>query len=255
MNDCEVFENIYSRTKKHPDYNKEKESYYQEEMVNDHYIRATDEYYPGKSSIPREELDLYYRMINCYCNKSVFCIELMKSLLTEEERENDHQTCITLFRKSIDLLKKQLLTYKGMDRISFAHDIFCRLRIPYANLMEYDPDGFLDKLLAVQVKKIKNLKRQEKQDGLREYYYRSINKLDSNVFTEDEILPAAIILDAYVNNDMQGMKNAQYFCTVVANELGEIVDRNTIAEIVKKLISHGHINGEIDGDYRFLLHS
>ena len=43
------------------------------------------------------------------------------------------------------------------------------------------------------------------------------NSLDANVFAEDEILPAAIIVDAYLNNDMQGMKNARYFSTVVAN--------------------------------------
>ena len=81
------------------------------------------------------------------------------------------------------------------------------------------------------------------------------NSLDANVFAEDEILPAAIIVDAYLNNDMQGMKNARYFSTVVANELDELVDDSAIAEIVRKLISHDHINGEIDGKYHFLLHS
>jgi hypothetical protein len=255
MKECEDLKIIYNRIIKHPDYDREMKNYYQKALVNDYYARATDRYYPGQSSVPREERDIYYKTITRYSNMPVFCIELMKSLLTEEERKNDHQTCIKLLRRSIDILKEQLSTCKGMDRICFAHDIFCRLKIPYANLKEYDPDGFLDKLLAVQIKKMKNMKKQQIRDGLREYYYRVINRLDANVFAEDEILPAAIILDAYFNNDMQGMKNARYFSTVVANELDELVDDSAIAEIVRKLISHDHINGEIDGKYHFLLHS
>jgi hypothetical protein len=254
MNNCEALSTIYSRIVKHPDYDREMKNYYQKEMVNDYYTKAIDEYYPGASSVPREELEVYYRLIRSFSFRSVFCIELMKSLLTEAERKDDTQTCIKLFRKSIDALKKQLSTYKDLDRTRFAHDIFCRLKIPYANLKEYDPDGFLDNLLAVQIKKMKNMKKQQKQDGLREYYYRAINSLDSNVFAEDEVLPAAIILDAYINNDMQGMKNARYFSTIVANELEEVVDNSRIAEIVRKLISHDYINGEIDGKYYFLLH-
>ena len=254
MNYSNVLSNIYSRIAKHPDYDREMKSYYQAEMVNDYYTRAIDGYCPGASSVPREERDIYYRLISTFSNRSVFCIELMKSLSTNEERKDDHLTCIKLFRKSIDVLKKQLSTYKDLDRTRFAHDIFCRLKIPYANLKEYDPDGFIDKLLAVQIKKMKNLKKQQKQDGLREYYYRVINSLDANVFTEDELLPAAIIVDAYLNKDMQGMKNARYFSAVVVNELEELVDDSSIAEIVRKLISHDYINGEIDGKYHFLLH-
>jgi hypothetical protein len=255
MKEAEDLKIINNKIVSHPDYDREKKRYSQAEMVDDYYARATDEYYPGESSIPRKERDAYYKMITCYSNMPVFCIELMKSLSTDEDRTDDCQVCINIFRKSMNALKKKFMTCSSSDRTRFAHDIFCRLKIPYANLKEYDPDGFLDKLLVVQIKKIKNIKKQQLQDGLRECYYRTINRLDSNVFTEDEILPAAIILDAYVNNDMQGMKNARYFSTVVANEIGEIVDDSTIAEIVRKLISHDYINGELDGKYHFLLHS
>ena len=249
----ERLNNINNRIVKHPDYDKVMKKYFQAEMVNERYAKASNEYYPGESSVPREERDIYYNLIKGCSNRSIFFVECMKSLLTEEERKDDCQICINIFRKSIRILKNQLLTYKGFDRVCFAHGIFCYLEIPYANLMEYDPDGFLGKLLAVQVKKMKNMKRQDVQEALREYFYGAISKLDSKVFAEDEILPAAIILDAYQNNDMKGMKNARYFSTVVANELKEIIDDNTTAEIVRKLISHDHINGDIDGKYHFLL--
>ena len=255
MKTREILNKINNRIVKHPGYNKAMRNYYQIEMVNDRYARATDEYYPGDSSILREERDKCYNLIKIFTNRSIFCIELMKSLLTEQERKDDCHTCINIFRKSIRILKRQLLIYKGFDRIGVAHGVFCRLEIPYANLKEYDPDGFLGKLLTVQIKKMRDMKRQEVQNGLREYYYGAISRLDSKVFAEDEILPAAIILDAYEEHGMKGMKNARYFSTVVANELKEIVDDNTIAEIVRKLISHDHINGEIDGKYHFLLHN
>ena len=255
MREAEDLKIINNKIVSHPDYDREKKSYSQAEMVDDYYARAIDGYYPGESSIPREERNTYYRLITCYSNMPVFCIELMKSLSTDEDRTDDCQVCINIFRKSMNALKKKFMTCNSSDRTRFAHDIFCRLKIPYANLKEYDPDGFLDKLLAVQIKKMKNMRKQQIQDGLREYYYRVINRLDANVFAEDEILPAAIILEAYFNNDMQGMKNARYFSTVVANELDEVVDNNMIAEIVRKLISHDYIKGEIDGKYHFLLHS
>jgi hypothetical protein len=253
MKTHEVLNHINNKLVKHPDYKKAMISYYQIEMVNDRYARATDEYYPGKSSVSREESDTYYNLIKGSSNRSIFYIELMKSLLTEAERKDDCQTCTNIFRESIRTLKKQMLEYKGFDRVRFAHDIFCFMEIPYANIEEYDPDGFLSKLLAVQVKKMKNMKRQDVQEGLREYFCGAISKLDSKVFAENEILPAAIILDAYQNNDMKGMKNARYFSAVVSNELGEIIDDNTTAEIVRKLITHEHINGEIDGKYHFLI--
>lgn len=253
MKTREILNKINNRIVKHPDYDKAMRSYYQAEMVNDRYARATNEYYPGKSSVPWEERDKYYNLIKGCSNRSIFYFECMNSLLTEEERKDDCHTCIKIFRKSIGILKKQLLIYNGFDRVAVAHGVFCRFEIPYANLMEYDPDGFLGKLLAVQIKKMRNMKTQEIQDGLREYYYGAISRLDSKVFAEDEILPAAIILDAYEEHGMKGMKNARYFSTVVANELEEIVDDDTIAEIVRKLISQDHINGDIDGKYHFLL--
>lgn len=253
MKTHEILNKISNRIAKHPDYDKAMKSYYQAEMVNDRYARATDEYYPGESSVPREESDKYYNLIKASSNRSVFYFECMKTLLSEEERKDDCQACLDIFRKSTIILKKQLLTYEGFDRIRFAHDIFCFMEIPYANLKEYDSDGFLGKLLAVQVKKMRNMKRQQVQDGLREYFYGAISKLDPTVFTDDEILPAAIILDAYQEHGMKGMKNARYFSAVVANELGEIIDDDTTAEIVKKLISHEHINGDIDGKYHFLI--
>jgi hypothetical protein len=253
MKTHEILNNISNRITKHPDYKKAMLSYYQIEMVNDRYARATDEYYPGKSSVGREEHDKYYNLIKGSSNRSIFYIELMKSLLTEAERKDDYQACIDIFRKSIILLKKQLSIYEGFDRIRFAHDIFCFMEIPYANLNEYDPEEFLSKIFGVHVKKMKNMKRQQVQNGLREYFYGAISKLDPKVFSDDEMLPAAIILDAYQNNDMKGMKNARYFSTVVANELGEIIGDDTTAEIVRKLISHDHINGEIDGKYHFLI--
>ena len=253
MKTLEALNEINSRVVKHPDYEKVMRSYCQIEMVKDHYIRASYEYYPGQSSVPREERDKYYALIRRIANKSIFYIECMKSLLNEEERRADCQTCMDIFSKAINILKKQLLTYKDLDRICFTHDIFCRLEIPYANLKEYDLNGFLGDLLDVHIKKMNNMRRQEIYDGLLEYYHGIINRLDTTVFSEDEFLPAAIILEAYENNDMRGMKNARYFSTIVANELGEIVDDNTIAEIVKKLISQDHINGQVDGKYHFLL--
>ena len=253
MKTLEELNKIYNRIVKHPDYNKAMRSYYKAEMVKDRYLKATDEYYPGKSSVPREDRDIYYDLIKIYTNRSVFCIELMKSLLTEEERKEHCHTCMDIFRRSIYLLKEQLLKYKGFDRVRFAHDIFCRLEIPYANLMEYDTDGFLGKLLVVQIRKMNNMRRQHIHEGLRDYFYGVINSLDAKVFSEDEVLPAAIILEAYQENSMKGIKNARYFSTVVASELGEIVDDDTTAEIVRKLISQNHINAEIDGKYHFLI--
>ena len=40
---------------------------------------------------------------------------------------------------------------------------------------------------------------------------------------------------------------------LTADENLYIVDDDTTAEIVRKMISHNHINGEIDGKYHFLL--
>lgn len=219
MKTREVFRHVNNRITKHPDYDKVMREYFQTEMVNERYERATDQYYPGELSVFREERDKYYGLIKGCSNRSIFYFECMKSLLTEEERRDDCQACLDIFRKSIFLLKKQLSIYEGFDRVRFDHDIFCFMEIPYANLKEYDPDGFLDKLLVVQVKKMKNMKRQQVQDGLREYFYGAISSLDPKVFSDADMLPAAIILDAYQNNDMKGMKNARYFSTVVANEL------------------------------------
>jgi hypothetical protein len=249
----EVLNRIHNKLVKHPDYKKAMISYYQIEMVNERYAKATDEYYPGESSVSREGSRTYYHLIKGCSNRSIFYFECMKTLLTEEERKDDCQICLNIFRKSIKVLKDQMLEYKGFDRVRFAHDIFCFMEIPYANLKEYDPDGFLGKLLSVQVKKMRNMKRQQVHEGLREYFYGAISKLDPTVFSDDEILPAAIILDAYQEHGMKGMKNARYFSAVVANELGEIIDDDTTAEIVKKLITHEHINGDIDGKYHFLI--
>ncbi len=254
MKTHEILNKISKRITKHPDYKNTLISYHKAEMVNNRYAVATDSYFPGESSVSREERNIYYNLIKGCSNRSVFYFECMKTLLTEEERKDDCQACLDIFRKSIRILKKQLFTYEGFDRTRFAHDILCFMEIPHANLKEYDPDGFLSKLFDLQVRKMRNMKRQEVQDGLREYYYGAINKLDSKIFSENEILPAAIILDAYQEHSMGGMKNARYFSTVVANELEEIVDDNVIAEIVRKLISQDHINGEIDGKYHFLIH-
>jgi hypothetical protein len=253
MKTLEMLNKIHSRIKKHPDYDKEMRKYYQLEMVKERYEKVTDEYFPGQSSIPQEERGQYYDLVYKYVNRPILCMELMKSLLTEEDRKDSCQKCMDIFMKSISVLKEQLLKYKDMNRVCFAHSIFCRLDIPYTNLREYDSSEFLLKLFDVQVRKMKNMKRQDIRQGLSEYYYPQINSLDAKVFDEDERLPAAIILEAYEEHNMSGMKNARYFSAVVANELQEIVDDDTIAEIVKKLISHDHICGEIDGKYHFLL--
>jgi hypothetical protein len=243
---------VKKKVLKHPGYTDAKKSYCQIEMLSDRYKKSIGAYCPGSSTVPREELDEYYELIGVYSNPSILCLELMKPLLVIYEKE-ENQVCLDVFRKSISILKEQLFKYKGLNRICFAHSVLCRLDIPYANLTKYDPDGFLSKLLTVQTKKIRNMKRQEKLDGLKSYYGQQINMLDPKVFSEEERLPAAIILEAYIENDMSGMKNARYFTTIVASELKEIVDDDTIAEIVKKLISHDHICGEIDGKYHFLL--
>jgi hypothetical protein len=253
MKTLERLNKIGSRIKKHPDYKNTLISYHQAVMINERYAIATDKYYPGESSVSREERDTYYHLIKGGSNISIFYFECMKTLLTEEERKDDCQDCLDIFRKIIRILKKQLLTYEGFDRVRFAHDILCFMEIPHANLKEYDPDGFLNKLFDLQVRKMKNMKRQGVHEGLSDYFYTEISKLDPNVFSDAEILPAAIILEAYQNNDMKGMKNARYFSAVASNELGEIIDDDTTAEIVRKLITHGHIKGEVDGKYHFLI--
>ena len=112
METLEKLKQINGKIVKHPNYKTAMKKYYQAEMVNDRYARATDKYYPGESSVPREERDVYYDLIRGFTNRLIFYTECIKSLLTEEERKDDCQTCINIFRKSIDILKKQLLSYK-----------------------------------------------------------------------------------------------------------------------------------------------